>query len=125
MPIKQVTSRTSLVEATDPSCYCTTSTATLSVKEYAQGEGVLVNLGVALESMADLLHKNVRLPEMVEYYEKVLCNFARPHVDFVPGRIVTGTRLMHADTCIEEHTSGVWFSLTSVVPIITFLDHLD
>ncbi len=38
------------------------------LKEYAQGEGVLVKLGVALESMADLSHKN-EVPETVEYYK--------------------------------------------------------
>jgi hypothetical protein len=37
------------------------------VKEYVQAEGVSVKLGVALEAMADLSHKN-GVPEMAEYY---------------------------------------------------------
>jgi hypothetical protein len=74
--------------------------------------------------MTGLSHKN-EVPEMVEYYEKVPCNSTRPHVDFVPGGSMTVKRLTHAGTCIEERASGVWFSLTSVVPFITFLDHLD
>ncbi len=86
--------------------------------------GVSVELGVALESTADFSHKN-KVPEMAESYKKVPCNSMRPHVDFVPDGSVTGMRLMHADTCIEEHASGVWFSLTSVVCFITSLDHLD
>ncbi len=73
-----------------------------TLKEYARAEGVSVELGVASESTADLSHKN-GLPEMVEYYEKVPCNSARPHVDVVPDGSVTGTRLTRADTCIEEH----------------------
>jgi hypothetical protein len=89
------------------------------VKEYAQAEGVLVKLQVALELTVDLSWKN-KVPEMAEYCKKVLCNSARPHVDIVPSRSVTGTCLMHADTCIEEHASGVWFPLTSVVHFTTF-----
>jgi hypothetical protein len=96
----------------------------ISVKECARAEGVLVKLGVALESTADLSHKN-GVPETAEYYEKVPCDSARPHIDFVLGRSVTGTCMTRADTCIEEHASGVWFSLTSVVHFTTFLDHLD
>jgi hypothetical protein len=65
-------------------------------------------LGVALELMMDFSCKN-RVPETVEYYKKVPCNSARPHVDIVPDGSVTGTCLTHADTCIEEHASGVWF----------------
>ncbi len=95
-----------------------------STEEYAQAEGVSVELRVASESMADLSHKN-GLPETAEYYGKVPCNSTRSQVDFVPGGSVTGTRLTSANTCMEEHASGVWFSLTSVVCFITFLDHLD
>jgi hypothetical protein len=84
------------------------------LKEYAQAEGVSVKLGVASESKADLSHKN-EAPEMAEYYKKVPCNSARPHVDFVKGGSVTGTCLTCADTCIKKHASGVWFPLTSVV----------
>ncbi len=74
------------------------------LKEHAQAERVSVKLGVALELMADLSHKN-GVPETVEYYKKVPCNSARPHVDVVPDGTVTGMRLMCADTCIEEHAS--------------------
>jgi hypothetical protein len=94
------------------------------LKEYSRAEGLSAKLGVALELAADFLRKN-GVPEMAEYYEKVLCNSTRPHVDFVLGGSVTGTRLTHADTCIEEHASGVWFSLTSVVCFTIFLDRLD
>jgi hypothetical protein len=87
-------------------------------------EGVSVELGVTSELMADFSHI-IGVPETAGNYEKVLCNSARPHVDFVPGGSVTGTSLMHADTCIKEHASGVQFSLTSVVCFTTFLDHLD
>ncbi len=80
----------------------------------------MVELGVASESTADLSCEN-RVPEMAKYCKKVPCNFARPHVDIVLGRSVTGTRLTRADTCIEEHASGVWFPLTSVLCFITFL----
>jgi hypothetical protein len=88
------------------------------LKEYAQAEGVSVKLG-ASESTADLSHEN-GVPETTEYCKKVPCNSARPQVDVVPGGIVTGTRLMHADTCIKEHASGVWFPPTSVVCFTTF-----
>ncbi len=97
---------------------------TKNLKDYVQAEGVSVELGVALELTADLSHKK-GVPEMAEYHEKVLCNSARPHVEFVPGGSGTGTCLTRADTCIEEHASGVWFSFTSVVRFTTFLDHLE
>jgi hypothetical protein len=90
------------------------------LKEYAGTEGVSAKLKVASELAADLPHKN-RVPEMAEYYKKVPCNSPRPHIDVVPDGSVTRIRLTHADTCIEEHASGVCFSLTSVVPFITFL----
>ena len=67
------------------------------LKEYAQAEGVLTELGVALELAVDLSHRN-GVPETVEYCEKVPCSSARPHVDLVLGGNGTGTRLMHADT---------------------------
>jgi hypothetical protein len=60
----------------------------VKLKEYAQADGVLVELRVALESASDLSWKN-RGSEMAEYCKKVLCNSARPYVDFVPGRSVT------------------------------------
>jgi hypothetical protein len=68
-----------------------------SLKEYARVEEVLAELGVALELAADLSHEN-RVPEMVEYCEKVSRNYARPHVDVVPDRNGTGTCLTRADT---------------------------
>ncbi len=76
------------------------------LNKYAQVEGVSAELRVASELAADLSHKN-GVPETVEYYEKVPCNSARPHLDFVPGGSVTAMRLTHAGTCIEEHASGV------------------
>ncbi len=89
------------------------------MKEYAQAEGVSVELGVASKSTADLSHGN-GVPEMAEYYKKVLCNSARPQVGVVPDGSVTGTCLARADTCIKEHASEVWFPFTSVVCFITF-----
>jgi hypothetical protein len=68
--------------------------------------------------MADLPYKN-RVPETAEYRKKGACNSLRPHVDVVPGGNGTGTCLTRADTCIKEHASGAWFSLTSVVCFIT------
>ncbi len=72
------------------------------LKEYAQAEGVLVKLGVALELTADLSHKNGML-KMAEYHEKVPCNSARPQVDLVPDGSVTGMPLTRDDTFIKEH----------------------
>ncbi len=60
------------------------------VREYAQVEGVLVKLRVALELTLDLSWKN-RVSEMAEYCEKVPCNSTRPHVDFALGVSVTAT----------------------------------
>jgi hypothetical protein len=91
------------------------------LKEYARAEGVSFKLVVALELTSDLSWEN-RVSEMAEYCEKVLCNPARPHVDFVKGGSMTDMCLTPADTCIKEHASGVWFPLTSVVCFITFLD---
>jgi hypothetical protein len=67
------------------------------LKEYAQAEGVLAKLGVALESAIDLSCEN-GVSEMAEYCEKVLHTSLRPHVDLVPSRNGTGTRLTRADT---------------------------
>jgi hypothetical protein len=67
------------------------------LKEYAQVEGVLAELGVASESGVDLSCVN-GVPEMVEYCEKVPHTSTRPHVDLVPGGNGTGTCLTHADT---------------------------
>ena len=67
------------------------------LKEYAQAEGVLAELRVALELAVDLSSKN-GVPETVEYCEKVPRSSARPHLDLVPGGNGTGTRLTRADT---------------------------
>ncbi len=67
------------------------------MKEYAQAEGVSAELGVALESAADLSRGN-GVPEMAKYCEKVPHSSVRPHVDLVTGGNGTGTCLMHADT---------------------------
>ena len=67
------------------------------LKEYAQAEGVLAELRVALEAAIGLSHGN-GVSETAEYCEKVLHTSVRPHVDLVPGRNGTGTRLTRADT---------------------------
>jgi hypothetical protein len=59
---------------------------TLKPYAYARAEGVSVKLRVALESMSDLCQEN-GVPETAEYREKVLCNSARPYVDFVPVEV--------------------------------------
>ncbi len=79
---------------------------------------------VKLRVASDLSREN-GVPETAEYCEKVPCNSARPYVDVLPGGSVTGTHLTHADTCIEEHASGVRFPLTSVDHFTTTLDLLD
>ncbi len=67
------------------------------MKEYAQAEGVLAKLRIASELAADLSSGN-KVPETVEYCEKVPHSSTRPHVDLVLGRNGTGTRLTRADT---------------------------
>ncbi len=67
------------------------------LKEYAQAEGVSAGFGVDLESVSDLSH-GIGVSEMAECWEKVQRTSTRPHVNLVPGRNGTGTRLMHADT---------------------------
>ncbi len=69
----------------------------MQLKEYAQEEGVLAKLGVALELAIDLSSEN-GVSEMAEYCEKVLRTSTRPHVDLVPSRNGTGMRLTPADT---------------------------
>jgi hypothetical protein len=71
--------------------------ASWMLKEYAQAEGVPAELGVASESVIDLTHGN-GVSETAEYCEKVPCTSARPHVDLIPGRNGTSTRLTRADT---------------------------
>jgi hypothetical protein len=67
------------------------------LKEYAQAEGVSAGFGVNLELASDLSH-GIRVSEMAECWESVQRTSARPHVDLVPGRNGTGTRLTRADT---------------------------
>ncbi len=67
------------------------------LKEYARVEGVSVGFGVDSESTSDL-SRGIGVSETVECWEKVQCTSVRPHVDLVPGRNGTGTRLTCADT---------------------------
>jgi hypothetical protein len=67
------------------------------LKKYAQAEGVSAELGVALESAADLSCEN-GVPETADHCEKVPRNSARPHIDIVLGKNGTGTCLTRADT---------------------------
>jgi hypothetical protein len=67
------------------------------LKEYAQAEGVLAELRVALEAAIGLSHGN-GVSETAEYCEKVQRTFTRPHVDLVPGGNGTGMCLTCADT---------------------------
>jgi hypothetical protein len=67
------------------------------LKEYAQAEGILAKLGVALELAIDLSRGN-GVSETAEYCEKVLHTSTRHHVDLVLGSNGTGMRLMRADT---------------------------
>ncbi len=67
------------------------------LKQYAQAEGVSAELGVASELVVDLSCNN-GVPETAKHCEKVPCSSARPHVDLVPGKNGTGTRLTRADT---------------------------
>jgi hypothetical protein len=79
------------------------------------------SIGRTSKSAIGLSHEN-GVSEMAEYCEKVPRTSVRPHVDLVPGRNGTGTRLRRMLTLdSEEHASGVWFPLTSVVRFITFL----
>ncbi len=82
-------------------------------------EGVSAKLGVALESAVDLSRRN-RVPEMAEYCEKVPHSSVRPHVDLVKDGPACALLMLTPDS--EEHASGVWFPLTSVVRFITVLD---
>jgi hypothetical protein len=69
----------------------------LIMKEYARAEGVLAELGAALESAIGLSCGN-GVSETAEYCEKVPCTSARPHVDLVLDGNGTSTRLTRADT---------------------------
>ncbi len=67
------------------------------MKEYARAEGVSARFGVGSESVSDL-SRGIGVSETAEYWEKVQCTSARPHVDLIPGGNRTGTHLAHADT---------------------------
>ncbi len=67
------------------------------MKEYARAEGVLAGFGVDLELASDLF-RGIGVSETAECWEKVQRTSAKPHVDLVPGRNGTGTRLTRADT---------------------------
>ncbi len=67
------------------------------VKEYAQAEGVLAELGVASELAVDLSRGN-GVPEAAVYCERVPRTSARPHVDLVLSENGTGTCLTRSDT---------------------------
>ncbi len=66
-----------------------------------------------MESASDLSCE-IGVSETAEFLEKVQRTSARPHVDLVLGGNGTGTRCMLTPDD-EEHASGVWFPLTSVV----------
>jgi hypothetical protein len=67
------------------------------LKKYAQAEGVSAGFRVDLESASDLSH-GIGVSEMAECWEKIQRTSVGPHVDIVPGRNATGTRLTRADT---------------------------
>jgi hypothetical protein len=52
--------------------------------------------GVDLELASDL-SRRIGVSETAEYWEKIPCTSARPHVDLVLGGNGTGTHLTHAD----------------------------
>ena len=66
-------------------------------KEYARAEGVSAGFRVDLESASDL-SCGIGVSKTAECLEKVQRTSVRPHVDLVPGRNGTGTRLTRADT---------------------------
>jgi hypothetical protein len=53
--------------------------------------------GVDSESVSDL-SRRIGVSETAEYWEKVQCTSARPHVDLVPGGNGAGMRLTRVDT---------------------------
>jgi hypothetical protein len=71
--------------------------------------------GVDLESASDL-SRRIGVSKTAEYWEKVPCTSAGPHIDLVPGRNGTGTRLTR---CVltrdsKEHAQEFSFPLASV-----------
>jgi hypothetical protein len=88
----------------------------LKMKECVQAEGVSVELGLDSESASDLSWEN-GVSEMAEYCKKVLCNSARPHVDFVLGGSVTDTCLICAPRNMPQEFgfhSLLWFVSTQI-----------
>jgi hypothetical protein len=67
------------------------------LKEYARAEGVSAGFGVDSESASNL-SCGIGMSEMAECWAKNQRTSVRPHVDLVPGRNGTGTRLTRADT---------------------------
>ncbi len=90
------------------------------MKEYARAEEVSAGFGVDLESVSDL-SRGIKVSETAEYWEKVQCTSAGPHIDLVQGKNGTSMCLTRADT----QPGGTWLrslvSLTSVAsPSLSF-----
>jgi hypothetical protein len=68
----------------------------INLKRYARAKGVS-NMPKRREYRPEI-RSRFGVSETVEYWEKVQRTSARPHVDLVPGKNGTGTRLMRADT---------------------------
>jgi hypothetical protein len=66
------------------------------LKEYVGAEGVSAGYGEDSESVSDL-SRGIGVSETEEYWEKVQCTSARPHVDLILGGHGTGTCLTHAN----------------------------
>ncbi len=66
-------------------------------KEYARAEGVSAGFGIDFESASDL-SCGIGVSKTAKCWEKVQRTSARPHVDLVPDKNGTGTRLTRADT---------------------------
>jgi hypothetical protein len=85
------------------------------LKEYSQAEEVSAGFGVDLESASDFSCR-IGVSETAEYWEKVQCTSAGPHVDLVLGKNGTGMCL----TCADTQPGGTWLRslvlLTSVAP---------
>jgi hypothetical protein len=92
----------------------------ISLKEYAQAEGVLAGFGVDLESASDL-SRGIGVSETAECWEKVQRTSTRPHVDLVLGRNGTGTRLTRADMRRQETCLRSLVSICFCGSFLTFL----
>jgi hypothetical protein len=81
------------------------------LREYAQAEGVLVELGVASELTLDLSWKN-GVSETTKFCKKDPCNSTRPYIDFVLGGSVTDTCLTRVSRYMPREFSFhslLWF----------------